>query len=499
MEIKIIDSIAAIPSDIINILIPVLKTESLDGILAEIAAFGVVGDLKGNFSADYKEVQLFHTSEGKQIWLLGLGEGKNSGELIAAFRFFGFSQKKKLKSRISLVIMSPIDLSPNHQPSTTNDINIMECAITGMLLGTYKVGVYKSEQNGVHPFNSEDAGVYFVTKLAGALPKLEMARSIGETQKRVMDLVNAAPNKKTPDFLADWAQKSGEEYGYKVDVFNRKKCEALGLNAFLSVNDGSAQEPAFIVMEYTPKGGAAGLKKIGLVGKGISFDTGGISIKPSSNMSLMKSDMGGAAAVFGTMELAAKLQLNIHLIGIVPSTENMVDGKATKPGSVVGSFLGKTIEVIDTDAEGRIVLADGLGYMVKKFKPEVLIDLATLTGSVVATFGPHCAGLFSNNDELSADLIKAADQTGERLWRLPIWDAYSDDLKSDVADVANYHNKPTNGAIVAAKFLEVFTDKHPTWAHLDIAGTALASNELGSQRVATAFGVRLLIEYLRSC
>ena len=210
----------------------------------------------------------------------------------------------------------------------------------------------------------------------------------------------------------------------------------------------------------------------------------------------MKSDMGGAAAVLGAMELTARLQLPIHLIGIVPSTENMVDGNATKPGDVIGSYAGKTIEVIDTDAEGRLILADGLAYMVKNFKPDTIIDLATLTGSIVSALGYNAAGMFTNSDALATHLLNAGTETGEKLWRMPMWDAYFEDMKSDVADVANLSSKPVAGSITAAKFLEFFTDKHPNWAHLDIAGVALASSELGSHRTATAYGVRLLTAFL---
>lgn len=206
--------------------------------------------------------------------------------------------------------------------------------------------------------------------------------------------------------------------------------------------------------------------------------------------------MGGAAAVFGTMEMAAKLKLPIHLIGIVPSTENMVDGKSTKPGDVVSSYSRKTIEVIDTDAEGRIILADGLNYMVKNFAPDSVIDLATLTGSIVRTLGSQAAGLFSNDDNLSEKLTRAGEQTGERLWRLPIWESFADTIKSDVADVKNYSGRPVHDAINAAKFLEVFTEKHPSWAHLDIAGVAFAAGDFSLERSATGFGVRLLTTFM---
>ena len=213
-------------------------------------------------------------------------------------------------------------------------------------------------------------------------------------------------------------------------------------------------------------------------------------------MHLMKSDMGGAAAVLGTVEVAARLKLPLRVVGVVPATENVVDGMATKPGDVITSYLGKTIEIIDTDAEGRVILADGLGHMVRHIQPDILIDLATLTGNVIAALGYQAGGLFTANDDLAAQLIAAGTKTGERLWQLPLWDDYKDDILSDVADVKNYSGKPTNGAIAAAKFLEAFTENHPAWAHLDIAGMAFADTEFGQQKNATAFGIKLLTEFL---
>lgn len=269
----------------------------------------------------------------------------------------------------------------------------------------------------------------------------------------------------------------------------------MGLHALLSVSAGSKNPPRFIVMEYKHP---AASKTIGLVGKGVTFDTGGVSLKPSTNMHYMKSDMGGAAAVLGTMELVAKLQLPVNVVGVIPSTENSMDGLAIKPGDVIGSYSGKTIEVIDTDAEGRLILADGLTYAHRHFELDTIIDLATLTGSCVATLGYAAAGLFTSNDALAESLYKSGMTTGEKVWRLPIWDDYKDELKSDVADVKNYHGKPIAGAIVAAKFLEVFTNNHPAWAHLDIAGTAFADSEFGSMKSGTAYGVRLLIDWLRN-
>jgi leucyl aminopeptidase len=290
--------------------------------------------------------------------------------------------------------------------------------------------------------------------------------------------------------------RSGSKYGFKVEVMDLGRIRNIGLHALLAVNQGSTHPPMFIVMEYKPEEAVSDLPKVGLVGKGVTFDTGGLSIKPSTNMHYMKSDMGGAAAVFGTMEMAAKLQLPVHLIGVVPATDNSVDANAVKPSDVIDSYSGKTIEIIDTDAEGRLILADGIAYILRHYQPEILIDLATLTGSTVRTLGYHAAALFTNNDALYDQLNQVAEVSGEMVWRFPLWDVYKEDIKSDVADVRNFSGRPIAGAIGAAKFLEFFTEEHPAWAHLDIAGVAFGDSEFSIQKSATAYGVRLLTEYL---
>ncbi len=320
-------------------------------------------------------------------------------------------------------------------------------------------------------------------------------KATAAVQMRVMDLMNAPANKKPPRVLAEWALDSGRAHNYKVTVLEKDALEALGVHALLSVSKGSDEPPVMIVSEHSP---AKYDKTIVLVGKGVTFDTGGVSIKGSANMHLMKSDMGGAAAVLGAVELVARLEMPVRVIGIIPSTENCVDGSSTKPGDVIDSLSGKTIEVIDTDAEGRLILADGITYALRNYQPDVLLDLATLTGSVVQTLGYAAAGLFTANDDLAQQLTAAADHTGERLWRLPIWDEYKDEIKSDIADVRNYHGKPIAGAIVAAKFLETFTENHPAWAHLDIAGTAFGDLDFTPNRAGTAFGVRLLVAFIEN-
>jgi leucyl aminopeptidase len=476
-------------NDSLLVIVPMLKNAATESLLERLA-FDFKQNpvlLKKDFKAEAKECLILYPEQGREckVFLVGLGSNPSSGDVLAVFRHVAFTQKLRLTHQIGL----------DWRTSTVGDLSnlLLTAAVNGLWLGTYQVGFHKTDGNGVHPFKKLTIGSEKVDLQLVAQKGLETAL----TQTRLMDLVNAPSNFKPPRFLASWAVESSKQFSYTATIFDKKKCEQMGLHALLSVNRGSAEEPRFIILEYKPKEITnKKLPKIGLVGKGVTFDTGGISIKPSNNMHKMKSDMGGAAAVLGTIELAARLQLPVHLIGIIPSTENMVDGKGTKPGDVVSSYLGKTIEVIDTDAEGRIILADGLAYMVKNYNPDTLIDLATLTGSVIGTFGYHCAGLFSNDDVLATKLAQAGDATGERVWRLPIWESYAEDLKSDIADMTNFSGKPMAGAISAAKFLEVFTDKHPSWAHLDIAGMAFSTTELSAQQSATAYGIRLLTMYI---
>ncbi len=472
-----------------TVIIPILKSNSLNGTLETIGMTFAINfeRLKTDFKGDFKEITYFYKGQTR-IYLLGLGERPNSNDVLLAFRNLSFSQKSKFNS-------GKIALDFIH--TNFDNISFLKSAVNGTLLGSYRIGLYKSENHNQHPLSPADAELTIFVE--NNIENIELIANQGvmsaDTQIQIMDLVNAAPNYKTPQYLAEWAINSGKKHGFSVTAFDKKECVDKGLKALLSVNAGSEQEPRFIIMEYKHP---SATKTVGLVGKGVTFDTGGISIKPSNNMYLMKSDMGGAAAVFGTMELVAKLKLPIHLIGIVPSTENMVDGAGTRPGDVINSYSGKTIEVIDTDAEGRLILADGLAYMKKNYNPDVMIDLATLTGNVVTSLGFNAAGLFSNNDELAAALSKAGEETGERVWRMPMWEAYFEDMKSDVADIANLSSKPVAGAITAAKFLEFFIDNHTTWAHLDIAAMAIVASELGTHRTATAYGVRLLTEFIDS-
>ena len=464
------------------IILPFIQDENFENLLQKTAQdFALNFELLNqDFKAESKEIHVIYSPQNQKIICLGLGKNPNSSDVIKAFRTLFFKQKTKLPAEVTIDV--------NSLPESWT-----EYAVIGSMLGGYDLDLYKTDKKNSFPVFEKEGIINIFSSEKNAQILADRGKAISKTQMQIFDLMNAPANKKTPQSLAKWATDSGKKFGYKVTVLEQQQLKSQRLEALLAVGQGSEHSPVLIVMEYRS---AEAMQTIGLVGKGVTFDTGGISIKSSSNMHLMKSDMGGAAAVFGAMELAAKLQLPINLIGIVPACENAVDGKSFKPSDVIGSYSGKTIEIIDTDAEGRLILADGLNYMVKNFQPDTMIDLATLTGSCVATLGYHAAGMFTNNDELAQKLTQAADQTGERLWRLPLWDVYKEDISSDIADVRNYSGKPMAGAISATKFLEVFTENHQNWAHLDIAGTAFGDTEFAPQRAGTAFGVRLLLEFL---
>lgn len=302
------------------------------------------------------------------------------------------------------------------------------------------------------------------------------------------DLGNLPGNICTPSHLADTAEALGKQYKFEVEVLERADMEKLGMGSLLSVARGSHQPPKFIVMHY--KGGKAKAKPVVLVGKGITFDTGGISLKPAAEMDEMKFDMCGAASVLGTFKAVAQMGLPINLVGLIPTTENMPGGGATKPGDVVTSMSGQTIEVLNTDAEGRLILCDALTYA-ERFKPECVIDVATLTGACVVALGKIPSGLLANDDELAAEILKRGTESGDRAWQLPLWDEYQELLKSNFADMGNIGGRYA-GTITAACFLSRFTKAYK-WAHLDIAGTAWVS---GDAKGATGRPVPLLSSFL---
>lgn len=312
---------------------------------------------------------------------------------------------------------------------------------------------------------------------------------IGNGVALARDLANLPPNICTPSYLADQAKQLGKsQKSVKVTVLDEAAMEKLGMGSLLSVSQGSRQPAKLISMEY--KGGKKDEKPFVLVGKGVTFDTGGISIKPSAAMDEMKYDMCGAASVLGSIKAVSEMGLPINVVGVVPTVENMPGGEATRPGDIYTSMSGQTIEVLNTDAEGRLILCDALTYS-EKFNPATIIDIATLTGSCVIALGKHASGLLSNNDSLAKDILDAGESTGDRAWQLPLWDEYQHQIDSPFADMANIGGREA-GTITAACFLSRFTKKFK-WAHLDIAGTAWLS---GKNKGATGRPVPMLVQYL---
>lgn len=410
---------------------------------------------------------------------IGLGKELDYKTMKTIFRRISAKQKEVFGKNVALII--PDNFTANQ----------VEAAISGLMLGTYNLGHYKKAE--LHPFLDDGFELCYIAK-NDYQETIDKAIKIANAQLQTFALVDLPPNKITPKYLAEWTKETGERHGFEVTVFGKDKSTEVGLHSFLSVGKGSAQEPQFIIMEYKPDNAK---KHIGLVGKGITFDTGGLNIKVAG-MVQMKCDMAGGAAVLGAMKLISDLKLPVHVTAIVPACENSVDAQSFLPSDVIQSYAGHSIEIIDTDAEGRLILADGLSYMIKNYKPETVVDLATLTGSVVGTLGYECAGLFTNNEDLSKRLREAGDSIGERLWQLPLWDAYTPDIESEIADIKNYSGKPVAGAISAAKFLEFFTDKHTSWAHLDIAGVAFVDDEFAKTKHATAYGVHLITNFIEN-
>jgi len=367
----------------------------------------------------------------------------------------------------------------------------IEQAVLAVMDGMYRFDKMKSE-----PPRQKLALTEVVVHVAdrsaasAAADAVDRAVAIAAGITLAKDLGNLPGNVCTPTYLAEQARELGSHYGFEVTILDRADIEKLGMNAFLAVAGGSRQPPKLIVMEY--HGGTREALPVVLVGKGITFDTGGVNIKSPSEMEQMKFDMCGAASVFGAMRAAALMNLPLNVVGIIPAAENMPDGNAIKPGDVVTTMSGQTVEILDTDAEGRLALSDALTYA-EKYKPAVLVDVATLTGAIVSALGEIATGVFSNNDALVREVLEAGDCAWDRAWHMPLWHEYQDTFKSNVADFANVGPRG-DCAITAACFLSRFTKRYP-WVHLDIAGTASKS---GEDKGATGRPVALLAHFLAS-
>jgi len=364
----------------------------------------------------------------------------------------------------------------------------VEQTVLKAMEGVYRFDHLKSKQEEARrPLRRIVLNVPRRNELAIGEEAARQGQAIAEGMKLAKDLGNLPGNICTPAYLAEQAQELAKTYKLKLEVLERKDMEALKMGALLSVARGSRQPPKLIVLQYQ---GDKKQKPVVLVGKGITFDAGGISLKPAAEMDEMKYDMSGAASVLGTFKAVAQLKLPINLVGIIPASENLPDGDANKPGDVVTSMSGQTIEVLNTDAEGRLVLCDALTYA-ERYEPKTVVDIATLTGACLIALGNHATGLFSNHEALARELLHAGDYSFDRAWHMPLWDDYQEQLKSNFADMANIGGRP-GGAITAACFLSRFTKKFD-WAHLDIAGTAWKS---GKEKGSTGRPVPLLVHFL---
>lgn len=452
---------------------------ALGGMLMEVAA-------EENFEAKQGNLLLIHTHgkiPAKRVVLVGLG--KSSELTVADIQTIGakIGRKAKEASAKTLAISLPKELQA-------------QAIVEGLILGTYTFSKHKSEE-----FRRKEKHIEEVILLTRP-PKLNAVAagiSRGETVSHAVlfarDLVNEPPSVTTPTHLADVAKTLAKHQPLvSCEVFGKGEMEQMGMGGILGIARGSDEEPKFIKLIY--KGG--GRKTIALVGKGVTFDTGGLSLKPSQGLEIMKLDMAGGAAILGVFKVLPLLKLEINVVGLISATENMPSGKAIKPGDVVTAMNGKTIEILNTDAEGRVVLADALSYAVEKVKPDVIIDLATLTGACIVALGEEIAGLFANDAKLAAVLKDAAKASGERVWELPLAAEYKETFKGTVADIKNISGKKYGGAINGALFLQEFVPDTIPWAHLDIAGPAFAEKDAPlTPKGGTGFGVRLLLQYLQ--
>ncbi|MFA6525675.1 MAG: leucyl aminopeptidase [Patescibacteria group bacterium] len=423
-----------------------------------------------------------------RVLLVGLGKKKLLSSLILK-RGMGIAIRTLAKSNVSnigvfLPKMVGVKLSAE---------KIAESLVIGAITSEYQFTEYKTEKKDL-PSRVEE--LCFYTNYPDKLftKGLKEGEIIASAINRARDYGNHPSNKANPGYLVEMAQEVAKISKVRCRILDKEEMKQKKMEAILAVSQGAHHPPKFIILEY--KGKPSSKDWLALVGKGITFDSGGFSLKPGNGMDEMKFDMAGGGAVISAIEAIAKLKIAINIVALVPATENLVSREAYKPGDIIGSAAGKTIEVINTDAEGRLVLADALHYA-KKYKPKAVIDFATLTGSCVYALGVHVSGMLGNNEKLMQKIKLAGEESGDRVWELPLWEEYSKQMKSDVADLRNASTGNGGGAITAAAFLLEFIKEY-TWAHLDIAGTAWSTEEksyLG--KGATGVGVALAVELVR--
>ena len=422
----------------------------------------------------------------KRLLLVGLGKhDKATAETIRRESATAVKEAQKLKvAALTIGVNGELPLVPDAAAQAFAE---------GIELGAYRFWRYRTGLADEQTFKVERATVFSKTGArtsAGVAAGQAIARGVNFAR----DLVNGPGYAMHPPEMGEEALKLGKRLGLKVTVLDMAQLTEQGFGGILAVGKGSEHEPRFIVMEYGEA--KAGTPTICLVGKGLTFDSGGLSLKPPEAMETMKSDMGGAAAVFGAMQAAAELKLPLHLLGLISAAENMPSSNAYRPGDIVKTLSGKTIEVLNTDAEGRIILSDALFYA-QRYKPDAIVELSTLTGAIIIALGPHATGMMGTSQELCDKLSRAGEATAERVWQLPLWDEYHQMVKSEIADLKNLAGRPA-GSITAGAFLAAFVGDYP-FVHLDIAGTAWVDRPAKPYDTfgGTGVGVRLLAEFLR--
>ena len=460
--------------------------KSLDG-SGEISAAVKAGDITGKAGSSLM-LRRVSGVNAERVLLVGLGKDTTLSQ-----KDFATTLRTVAHALANMGASDAVVALPLTAVAEADAAWAVNCAVQAVRNQAYRFDDLKSKKD------SQPDGVKKITFAVAAndadAAKSSIAASLALAHgvQLTKDLGNLPPNICTPTYLADTAKKLAKDYKLGIEVLERKQMEALKMGSFLSVTNGSVEPPKFIVLKHL--GGKAKDAPVVLVGKGITFDTGGISLKPGAGMDEMKYDMCGAGTVLGTMRAIAEMKLKLNVIGVIATCENMPSGSATRPGDIVTSMSGQTIEILNTDAEGRLILCDALTY-VERFKPAVVVDIATLTGACVVALGNHNSGLFTRHDAahdaLADELLQAGKAAGDTAWRMPIEEAYNEQLKSNFADMANI-GTPGGGSITAAAFLERFTKKY-TWAHLDIAGTAWKS---GAAKGATGRPVPLLTTFLQ--
>lgn len=465
--------------------------ESLDSPLAKAidqASGGLLLRLQqaGELPRMVGETLLLHAPSGigaQRLLLAGLGSSPKAGDAHSFLTAARASAAALMTSKAATALWALVDVSSLRCPLA----QALALSVRALHEADYRFGGYRKAEDNAAASRTVHLVAAAVDACVQRSVQVAIAAAHGVALTR--DLGNTPPNVCTPSYLGDQALALSRQWDMVVEVFGGAELEALGLHAFQAVARGSAESPRMIVIRH--QGGPPGQAPVVLVGKGVTFDAGGISIKPSASMEEMKYDMCGGASVLGAMRACAELELPINVVGVVVACENMPGGHAQRPGDVIRSHAGKTIEVLDTDAEGRLLLCDALSYVQQTMEPDTIIDIATLTGSIVVALGHVHSGLFANDDMLAAALIRAGEQTCDSAWRMPLDEAYQPQLKSTIADMVNIGGRG-GGSITAACFLSRFIDNVP-WAHLDIAGTAWTS---GSAKDGTGRPVSLLVRYL---